>query len=237
MSSRQEEKERRRAERQALEEAERRKAATRRRLQMVAGGILAVAAIAAVVIAIASGGGGDDGDGPDADRGPTTPIPARKLADLNQAAKAAGCEVKTFSTEGRDHFPDNKGVNNDYKSNPPTSGKHRPEWAEDGIYDPGNEPAKENWVHSLEHGRVIYQYAPGTPARRISQLETLYNEPLRGLEGYHQLLLQNNTKMPYAVSAVAWTQLVGCKEFNDKAFDALRAFRDRFVDKGPEVVP
>ena len=43
--------------------------------------------------------------------------------------------------------------------------------------------------------------------------------------------------MPYAVAAVAWTQLVGCKEFTDKSFDALRAFRDRFVDKGPEVVP
>ena len=101
----------------------------------------------------------------------------------------------------------------------------------------GNEPDKENWVHSLEHGRILYQYAPGTPARRISQLETLFNEPLKGVSGYHQLVLQNDTKMPFAVAAVAWTHYAACEKFTDKSFDVFRAFRERFVDKGPEIVP
>jgi hypothetical protein len=49
-------------------------------------------------------------------------------------------------------------------------------------------------------------------------------------------LFQNNTNMPYEVAATAWTQLIGCKTVNDKTWDALRAFRDRFTDKGPELI-
>ena len=31
--------------------------------------------------------------------------------------------------------------------------------------------------------------------------------------------------------------MIGCREMNDKVFDALRTFRTRYVDKGPEQVP
>jgi hypothetical protein len=51
------------------------------------------------------------------------------------------------------------------------------------------------------------------------------------------LLFENNTNMPYEVAATAWTHIMGCKTVNDKTWDALRAFRDRFVDKGPELIP
>jgi hypothetical protein len=65
----------------------------------------------------------------------------------------------------------------------------------------------------------------------------LFNENLKGVAGYHQLLFQNNTKMPFAVAAVAWTNILGCKTMNPQVFDAFRAFRERFVDKGPELIP
>ena len=55
--------------------------------------------------------------------------------------------------------------------------------------------------------------------------------------GYHMVLFQNNTNMPYAVGATAWTRLLGCKTFNPKIFDAIRAFRTEYVDKAPEQVP
>lgn len=236
MSSRQEEKAARRAEREAREAAEQAKAQRTRRLQMVAGAVLAVAAIAAVVVAIA-GGGGDDGGGTGGDAQEASAevaIPARKINDLDQAAKAAGCVVKSFESEGRQHSEDEF---TGYKTNPPTSGTHNPVAAEDGVYDAGSEPAVNNWVHALEHGRIIYQYKPGTPKRRIQQIETLVNEEFRGSPGYHVLAMQNTTKMPYAVAAVAWTRFLGCEKFTDASFDAMRAFRDRFVDKGPEFIP
>jgi hypothetical protein len=234
MASRQEEKERRRQERIEREQAQAGKAASRRRLQLVAGAVLAIALVGAVVAAFASSGGSDSGPKTE---GSSAKIPARQVSDFDAAVKAAGCTYKAYPSEGREHLSSDSGTNDKYKTNPPTSGTHRPTPADDGIYTPGNEPAKENFVHSLEHGRIEIQYKKGTPQSRIDQLEALFNEPLKGVAGYHQLLFQNNTDMPYEVAATAWTQLMGCKTFNDKTFDALRAFRERFVDKGPELIP
>ena len=235
MASRQEEKERRRQERIEREQAQAGKAAGRRRLQLVAGAVLAIALVGAVVAAFASSGGSGD-SGPKSE-GSNAKIPARQVSDFDAAVKAAGCTFKTYPSEGREHLPSDSATNDKYKTNPPTSGTHRPTPADDGIYTPGNEPAKENYVHSLEHGRIEIQYKKGTPQSRIDQLEALFNEPLKGVAGYHQLLFQNNTDMPYEVAATAWTQLLGCKTFDDKTFDAIRAFRERFVDKGPELIP
>jgi hypothetical protein len=51
------------------------------------------------------------------------------------------------------------------------------------------------------------------------------------------LLFENTTDMPFAVAATAWGHMVGCPTMNDKVFDVLRAFREKWIDKGPEVVP
>ena len=51
------------------------------------------------------------------------------------------------------------------------------------------------------------------------------------------LLLENTTNMPSAVAATAWGHLLTCPTMNDKVFDAVRAFRASYINKGPEVVP
>jgi len=149
--------------------------------------------------------------------------------DLQAAAKAAGCRTRNFPVEGRDHVEGEV----TYRTNPPTSGNHNINPAPDGVYEPGNTPAKENYVHTLEHGRVLFQYAPGLPARRVSQLETLFNER----DGYHVAVFENNTKMPVEFAATAWLQQLTCPKFNDRVFDAARAFRARYTDKAPEFIP
>jgi hypothetical protein len=235
MASRQEEKQRRRAEREAAEAQSRAAAARARRLQMVGGAVLVAAIIAVAAVLIGSKGGSSGGtNDPSARTGASVPIPkAGPLATadkLPQAAKAAGCVSKAFPSEGRTHVT----TTVHYKTNPPTSGNHNPTPALDGIYDPGNTPTKEHFVHTLEHGRVEVQYRPGTPKHTRDQLETLFNEPLHGLAGYKMLLFENNTNMPYAVAATAWQHLLGCPKMNDKVFDAIRAFRAVYTDKGPE---
>jgi uncharacterized protein DUF3105 len=229
MSSRQEEKEARRQERLSQEQADARAAARLRRVQLVLGGLIGVAAVVGIVFAVAGSGG----EGPKRNPGDTVAIPPQKVTNLAAAARAAGCVVRSYPEYGHDHTK--QAVK--YRTNPPTSGDHNPVWAEDGIYAPGKEPGKEHWVHSLEHGRIITMYRPGTSKRQISQLETLFDEEFNGSSGYHQLLLQNNTKMPYAVAAVAWRRFVGCKTFNPRIFDAIRAFRTKFVDQGREFIP
>jgi hypothetical protein len=230
MSSRAEEKERRRQERLAAEQAAQKSAATRKRLGLVGGGVLAIAIVAVLVLVVFAGGGDEAGGG---ERAGGAAIPARQIENLNEAARAAGCEVQTHKAAGRGHT----GETVKYETNPPTSGDHDPTPAQDGVYAAGNPPDVEASVHSLEHGRILIQYKKGTPARTVGQLETLFDEEVKGSGGYHTLLFENQTNMPYAVAATAWTQSLTCDAMNDKVFDALRAFRQQYVDKGPEFIP
>jgi hypothetical protein len=169
-----------------------------------------------------------------------TPPPARvddpppvKIKTLPAAAKAAGCTVSHPPDQGVEH-EEREFTAADYNSNPPTSGTHFPSWYEDGIYAPGTTPELGRLVHSLEHGRIEIQYRPGTPAETVGRLEKLVDE-LDG--GYHILLFENATEMPYEIAATAWGHLLGCPGMNDEVYDALRAFTGDYVDKGPETVP
>ncbi len=237
MAHRQEEKERRRQERLEREAAEKKAAGRRKRLQFVVGGLLAAAAIAGVVIFLVAGvGGGDDGgdgkpSGP-SDAASTVELPQQQIGDVDQAAKAAGCKLASPEIEGATHETKQFKAS-DYKTNPPTSGNHFPEWYDDGIYAPGDTPELGKLVHTLEHGRIDVQYKPGTPEETVLQLEALLNES----EGYHMLLFENTTGMSAQVAATAWGQSLTCPEMNDKVFDAIRTFRASYIDQGPESVP
>lgn len=231
MSSRKEEKELRRQERLAVE-AQAKAEETRRRRLMTAGFVLLIAGAIAAAVFVVPDAMNKDGGGakPKASSAGGAKIPPPSQRDLSKAAAAAGCELKSFPSYGQEHTT--QPVH--YKTNPPTSGPHNPVPALDGIYDPQNAPSAEHTVHALEHGRIDVQYAPGTPRQRISQLETLASEPLNGKAAYKVLLFQNQTKMPYEVAATAWMHLLGCKRFTPAVFDALRDFRETYVDKGPE---
>jgi hypothetical protein len=234
MASRAEEKERRRQERLAQEESERKAHARTRRLQLAGGALLGVAAIVAVVVAVAAGGGGGgSSDGPSpSDSSSSVKLPVRKTSDLATAAKSAGCVVKSFPLEGRDHTT----AKVTYHTNPPTSGNHNPNPSDDGFY-PNGAPPKERNVHALEHGRIEIQWKPGTPQNVVDTLQAIFNEPLKGKSGYHQLLFENNTGMPFQVAAASWQHYLGCPKWNQNVIDAIRAYREQYVDKGPEFIP
>lgn len=219
MAKRADEKERRRQERLEAEQAAQKAASRRRTIQIAVGALLALAVVSAIVVVATAGGGGSD-----------TKADATKVA---ADAKAAGCTYKTFKSEGRTHTA--RKVT--YKTNPPTSGGHNPVPAPDGIYDAGNEPAKEATVHSLEHGRVLLQYKPGTPAADVARLRRIAESEIKGTGGYHTLMFQNNTNMPAQVAASAWTRSITCDKLTPEAITALTAFRSAFVDKGPEFIP
>jgi hypothetical protein len=65
------------------------------------------------------------------------PVPGEKFADL-----------------GRDHVNDIS--DEEYNSNPPTSGKHFPVWAKRGVYN--RVLSDGHLLHSLEHGYVVISY-------------------------------------------------------------------------------
>ena len=219
MAKRAEEKERRRLERLEAEQAAQKAASRKRTIQIVAGAVLALAVIAAVVVVATAGGNKKGG--------------TVSTGVLAADAKAAKCVYKTFPSQGRDHTA-NK-VN--YKTNPPTSGPHNPTPAQDGIYDPGNTPAKENFVHSLEHGRVEFQYKPGSPAADVAKLKQVAESSFNGTNGYHTLFFENNTNMPAPYAATAWTRSITCSTMSPASIKAMQDFRKAFTDKGPEFIP
>ena len=231
MASRQEEKERRRREREEAERAAQRSEARRKRIGMVVGGVLVAALIAVGVLVLAGGGDGSGGGDSQASAAPTF-----GEEDLEAAAEAAGCELRSHQDRGSEHTSEDV----EYETNPPTSGPHDPVAAEDGIYSAGP-PDVEQTVHALEHGRINFQYAPGAPGARVDQLRGMVEEEVKGTSGYHSLLFENQTDMDAAVAATAWVtgepQSIACGEWNDQVFDALRAFRLEYVDKAPEFIP
>jgi hypothetical protein len=232
MSSRKEQKEALRAERERkAQEA----AAGERRKRMVGygvGGVLVAAVVAALaVLVLAGGGGGSSGDNsraaePAAQDFTPVSIPPARGATLEDAAKAAGCKVQTFPDEGQNHV--NGHV--EYKTNPPTSGNHFEIPAPDGAYTKA--PPMEQLVHSLEHGRVNIWYQPNASARLKGQLKSLFDE-----DNYHVLLTPNTRNMQAEVAASVWTRSITCPKVNDRTWDALRLFRDRYRDQAPEQVP
>jgi hypothetical protein len=237
VASRQEQKETRRRERLERERSEAAVAARRRRLQLAAGVLLGLAALAGVIIAVVVGLGGSNDEkeasAPQSAAKSGASLPKPQITDYQEAAKAAGCTLANPPYEGAQHEDKNfKG--SDYKTNPPTSGNHTPDWYEDGVYVPGTTPSLGMLVHPLEHGRIEVQYKPGTPKATVAKLEALVAEQN---DGYHMLLFQNTTNMPYAVAATAWTHSLTCPQMNGKVFDAIRTFRARYIDKGPEKVP
>jgi uncharacterized protein DUF3105 len=233
MTSRREEKDRRRQERLAAEQAAAEQAHRRRLYSIVVGGILGVAAIAAVAaVALTGGGSGTKtpGDLPapkESFSNAATP-PTQVDTDLFKVARETGCVLKNPPIEGRTHVPPDKKVT--YKTNPPTSGNHDPIPAVDGVYSQSpTSKTMKHFVHTLEHGRIEIQYDPAkVPKRRIDQLGGLFND-----DPYHMLLFPNR-RQPYAVAVTAWGHLLGCDKVTDQTFDAIRAFRDRYRDQGPE---
>ncbi len=207
-------------------EAERAESDRRRIGQIVAFALAAVAVTVVWIVAVAGGGGGGPrptGGSPDVYPAETIPPPGQ--GSLARAVAKAGCELRSFPNYGREHT--SKRVH--YRTNPPTSGPHNPFPAADGIYD--EPPSTERLVHSLEHGRVIFQFELGAPAKIRGQLKALVKEDPR-----HVILTANSTAMPFEVAATAWRHYVGCKSVGPATFDALRDFKIAYRDHAPEQV-
>ena len=165
-----------------------------------------------------------------------TEPPAVAQGDLELAAREASCELRLdLPDEGNTHVPQSEEVT--YETNPPTSGNHDVTPIADGAYltpmkpPSANPPNARNFVHSLEHGRVIIQYSPSLPEDKQLALKGVFDEDPAGM------ILVPNNQMPYDVAATAWQQLLGCPTYSDGVLDAIRDFRDQYRGNGPENIP
>ena len=238
MASRKEQKEQLRREREEREAAAKAAAQRKRLVGYGAGGVLVLAVIVILVLVLAGGGDGGTDDVDKAVLPDGGSVPEQQVTDLDEAAKAAGCELKSFPANSREHT-DDLAEQIGYSSSPPTSGKHYIEPAEDGAYDEA--PDAKQLVHTMEHGRVIIWFKRNLPADDRANLASLFEE-----DTYQMVIAPDPTKMKYAVAATAWNaepepngtgRLLGCPRMDEGVFDAIRAFKDEHRSNGPEPVP
>lgn len=237
----------RKAEKEALrrerEERERRARSEQQRKRLVGYGGASALVIGAILVVVFLVGGSSSGDGP---RGEGNFFPEggevaeQQVFDVEDAARAAGCELKESRGSGVATHTTDLSERVNYRDNPPTTGRHYEIPAEDGIYN-GDPPQDEALVHSLEHGRVVIWVKPSVPADARAAIRAMSEQD----EGF-QTLLVRRSDMPYAVAATAWNRdptpggtgrTLGCKQWSPEVVDALRAFRDEHRSNGPEPVP
>jgi hypothetical protein len=231
-------KERKEALRREREERERQAREAERRKRLVgygAAGALALGALVVVAVLLLSGGGSG---GASADVYPDGgEVPRQQVTELEEAARAAECELKSNRAQGREHTS-TLSERVEYRTNPPTGGNHFIAPSEDAAY--AQAPQDEELVHSLEHGRVAVWFKPSLPEDARANLKALYDSDT------YQMLLVPRRDMRYEMAATAWNRepepngtgrLLGCRRFSDRVFDALRAFRDEHRSNGPEPIP
>lgn len=193
-------------------------------------GLFALGSVVAIVV-LSSGASSDEAGNPHINlrSGSTNGVPpdtrvgiepsALPAPSLKEAASVAKCELRLrLPDEGHTHLPP-EAPEPPYGTNPPTSGPHieDPYQQADGAYS--ETPPPSAVVHSLEHGRMAIQYNPDL--QEHAQLELI------GLFGtmHGGTLLFPNPRIPYAVAASTWTNLLGCGTYSGTAtLEALRVF-------------
>jgi hypothetical protein len=244
MADRREEKERLR---EIREQAEKREASEQRRKLLIGygvAGVLAAAVVAGILVLVLAGGSGASGNAhivqvdlatttegmqPDEREGTKTKAgPLATAAKLPQAAKAAKCVLRNPKDEGATHLTPSQPTPK-YGSDPPTSGNHDPIPLANGVYD-SVIPTFRHAVHTLEHGRIEIEYKSSLPNADQLKLKGLVDEDFR------DMVMFQSDKSQWEVSAAAWDHYLGCKTYNPKVLDAIRAFRDKYRGHGPEAV-
>jgi len=155
-----------------------------------------------------------------------TPAPPIAPAVRN-AARRAGCTVRGFPSEGRQHVEPDAAP--DYGTQPPTSGNHFEVPAKFGAYD---KPVPEMpIVHSLEHGGVVISVGRDVPAAARAEIGRFWADS----PPYMIVMPGRSSGFPAAgVVVTSWQRWLVCKPYESSDLAAIRAFRDAYRGTGPE---
>ena len=147
---------------------------------------------------------------------------------IGVAAEQAGCtDIEEHEDEGNNHLEIGTPFD-DYRTNPPTSGNHWEQPAAFGFYaDP---QPKQQLVHNLEHGQIVFWYRPDAPQETIDQIEEIVEE-----ERVASVATPYDTiEDPYTFAMTAWGASQSCERVSE---EVVNEFRERYQGKGPERIP
>lgn len=198
-----------------------------RRKKLLLAALAGVLVLAAIVLGVLLFSGGDDSEAVD---------------EVRAALTAAGCTLTSQPAQPGDHTAEIDATENEqWNTDPPTSGPHFGQPAIFGSYDSPVQIAQA--VHNLEHGGIFVFYGEDVPEATVSQLEEFYNEDSTAM------LLAPLPRLGETIALGAWVtpdprpgavgeggegHLAECTEYDEEAFTT---FRDEFRFKGPERFP
>jgi len=210
VSTREERRVQRRAERQAAQK----KAVQRehlRRWAVLGGGLGVILIVAIVVVLFASRQGSSNAANAN--------LPGTHFDD---PVTAAGQLYK--------HVPDTTPVQ--YAQTPPNHGDHFDTPMPWGAYDTAVPDGR--FVHDLEHGGIDVLYSPSASADLVSQLNALVTSLPKDKFGEVKVVVTPYPKATHTINLVAWDWEQDLDAYD---FNAIKAFYEAHVDKGPEQTP
>lgn len=122
--------------------------------------------------------------------------------------------------EGDEHLPRDGAPHRPYRTVPPTSGPHSPKVFAPGVYR--RPVAAEMQVHFLEHGHVLIQYPPATPAAEVAVLERVARRHPR------TAAVAPNPEVLQGIALTAWQRL---HRLPHADAGTIEAFIETFIEK------
>lgn len=177
---------------------------SRRALATYGAAWLVAAALVAVVAVVVL-----DGGGPDA-----VSLPPVEEIELNDAARAAGCELRRERRGER--------------LNPPVSGAAGVVPARADTYE--DAPAIGSLVAALRRGLIVIHVRGDLEEERLDLLRSIQEAAPNGT-----IVTPNETGMRFEVAVTAYRRLLACERLTEASIEALQLFRGRYVGSGPDA--
>jgi Protein of unknown function (DUF3105) len=162
---------------------------------------------------------------PLATAGTSLPTPSATASSLPSSPSNTEVPGTKFPDLGQEHVPVNQQP--EYNSNPPTSGPHYVSQAEWGIHEQA--PADGALVHNLEHGGIVISYNPDRVGGE--ELENLEIQARELSQINPRVIVTPRANLDAAIALTAWTYLQKLDNYDP---DAVRAFYDAHIARGPE---
>ena len=143
--------------------------------------------------------------------GVDAPLPPVRQTELSEAARVAGCELRT---QRRERI-----------LRPAVSGP-RGVAARPGVYSRMVDPRA--LIGAVRAGTIVIHHRPALGDGVLDRLRTIQRAVPAGT------IVAPDADMPYAVAVTGWRRLLGCRRLDAATFDAIRLFRGRFIGSGPD---
>jgi len=148
---------------------------------------------------------------------------------VTRAAKAAGCRVQSFRSDGANHVVGDPDYSHS-QSLPPTSGNHNPVWANWGFYT--TEVPYKHLIHNLEHGGIVVYVGSKVPVAAQNGIAAMWAK-----SPAYMVIVPATADVPASsVVVTSWQRWLVCKPYKASDISAVLAFRNAFRGRGREAV-